>query len=79
MVWIAVAWRYLLDLQVGMLVGSQEGKMLRVQGRSPSWRQKDEGRGGIRSCEAERGCDVPKVTESQWPWFEMESARLQNS
>lgn len=47
LVWIVLAQRCLLDLDVGMLVGSQEGKMLRVQGRSPSWRQKDEGHGGI--------------------------------
>lgn len=79
LVWLAVAGRCPLDLEAGLLVGSQEGKMLGVQGRSPSWRPKDEGHGGIRSCGAERGCDAPKVTESRRPGFETESARLRSS
>lgn len=42
-----------------------------------SWRQK-EGHDGIQSCRAQTEFDVPKMTGSQWPGFELGSVRLQN-
>lgn len=66
--WITVAWRCLLDFGMDALVG--RWKEFGVPARSPGWRQREEGHEGIESYGTGRGCDVPKITKSQWPRLE---------